>query len=158
MDVPKIYLETTMFNYYFDRDRDFHPDTVALFEQCAAGKFVPYTSTYALDELEAAPIEKYSKMIELIDRYKINVLPTSDEAISLANHYISENALPKSSFIDARHIATATIAGLNMIVSLNFKHIVREKTITLTGAINLLNGYQPIKIKSPQEVIDYEET
>ena len=38
MRVPKIYLETTMFNYYLDTDRDAHADTVKLFEEIAAGK------------------------------------------------------------------------------------------------------------------------
>jgi hypothetical protein len=28
MSVPKIYLETTVFNYYFDTERDAHEDTV----------------------------------------------------------------------------------------------------------------------------------
>ena len=35
MKVPKIYIETTLFNYYFDDDRDAHADTVTLFEECA---------------------------------------------------------------------------------------------------------------------------
>ena len=71
MRTPKIYLETTVFNYYFDEDRDAHPDTVTLFEECAARKFEPYTSLYVIDELENAPKEKRDKMISLIERYAI---------------------------------------------------------------------------------------
>ena len=36
---------------------------------------------------------------------------------------------------DASHIAVASVNALDMIVSLNFRHIVREKTIKMTGAI-----------------------
>ena len=40
----KIYMETTLFNYYFDRDRDAHADTVKLFEEIAEGKYEAFTS------------------------------------------------------------------------------------------------------------------
>jgi hypothetical protein len=52
----KAYLETTLFNYYFDEDRDAHNDTVTFFEECKKGKFEPYTSLYAINELEGAQV------------------------------------------------------------------------------------------------------
>ena len=119
----KIYPETTVFNYYFDEDRDAHADTVTLFEECAAGKFEPYTSDYVL-----------------------------------AEKYIAEGALPDGSLTDARHIAMATVGNLDIIVSLNFRHIVKEKTREITGAINTIRGYNVVKILSPMEVLDSEKT
>jgi hypothetical protein len=44
-----------------------------------------------------------------------------------------------------------------MIISLNFKHIVHDKTRILTYYINIINCYCSIAIKSPMEVIDHEE-
>jgi predicted nucleic acid-binding protein len=158
MRAPKIYLETTLFNYYFDEDRDAHADTVRLFEECAAGKFEPYTSLYVVDELEDAPSGKRDKMIALIERYNITVLAASDEADNLARRYLAEGALPQGSLADASHISCATVNDLDMIISLNFRHIVREKTVKLTGAINVLLGYRAVEINSPMEVIDDEET
>jgi predicted nucleic acid-binding protein len=158
MRTPKIYLETTLFNYYFDEDRDAHSDTVRLFEECAAGKFEPYTSLYVTDELEDAPNDKRANMLALIERYGISVLAASDEIIKLARRYISESALPEGSITDAIHIAAAVVYDLDMIISLNFRHIVKEKTIKLTGAINTLLGYKPITITSPMEVIDDEKS
>ena len=154
----KVYLETTLFNYYFDEDRDAHADTVTLFEECAASKFEPYTSLYVIDELEDAPKEKRDKMVALIERYKITVLAASDEADNLARRYIAEGALPQGSLSDASHIAAASVNALDMIISLNFRHIVKEKTIKLTGAINTLLGYRAIEINTPMEVIDDEKT
>ena len=158
MRVIKIYLETTMFNYYFDADRDAHADTVTLFDECAEGKFEPYTSDYVLEELDCASDEKRDKMIALIEKYRIAVLSASDEVKELADRYISDGALPQGSRIDAQHIAAATVAELDIIVSLNFRHIVRPKTIELTGAINKILGYNTIQILSPMEVIDSEKT
>ena len=81
--MKKIYLETTLFNYYLDEDRDAHTDTITLFEECTFSKFKPYTSLYTIKELENAPIEKRDTMLSLIERYNITVLAASDEADNL---------------------------------------------------------------------------
>jgi hypothetical protein len=52
------------------------------------------------------------------------------------------------------HIAIAAINELDMIVSMNFRHIVTRKTIRGTASINVLNGYRAIEIYSPMEVHD----
>ena len=147
-----------MFNYYFDEDRDAHADTVTLFEECATGKFEPYTSDYVIKEIEDAPSEKKEQMLGLIKRYNITVLAASDEAVNLAGRYVLEGALPQGSLTDANHIASATVNDLDMIISLNFRHIVKEKTIKRTAAINVLAGYRAMEINSPMEVIDDDKT
>ena len=97
-------------------------------------------------------------MLGLIKRYNITVLAASDEAVNLAGRYVAEGALPQGSFTDANHIASATVNDLDMIISLNFRHIVKEKTIKRTAAINVLAGYRAMEINSPMEVIDDEKT
>ena len=138
MGKKKIYLETTLFNHYFDtRTPNYHEDTIELFNACAEGMFEPYTSQYVIEELEAAPREKYDQMFDLTKQYNIMILDTSYEADDLARWYISKGALPKRSLTDARHIATASVNKLNTIVSLNLRHIVRKKTIAFTNEINI---------------------
>jgi predicted nucleic acid-binding protein len=154
----KAYIETTLFNYYFDTDRDAHADTVSFFDDCASGKFEPFTSASVIDELEDAPAEKREKMLALISQYNITILAASEEIVSLAKRYISEGALSQGSQTDARHIAAAAVNDLDMIVSLNFRHIVKEKTIRITGAINKITGYKLVEINTPMEVIDDEKT
>ena len=83
----KVYLETTMFNYYFDSDRDAHPYTVRLFEEIAAGKYEAYTSEYVVRELKAAKEDKRGKMLDLIQDYDITVLDADPEALRLADVY-----------------------------------------------------------------------
>ncbi|MDR3209676.1 MAG: PIN domain nuclease [Oscillospiraceae bacterium] len=159
MRTPKIYLETTMFNYYFDSDRDAHADTVTLFEECSAGEFEPYTSTYIVDEIEdTKDADRRGKMLALIDKSGITILAANYETDALAQKYIAEGALPPNSLMDASHIAAAAVNALDKIVSLNFRHIVRDKTIKMTGAINVLLGYNALEISSPMEVIDSEKT
>ena len=154
MEKQKVYLETTLFNYYFDVDRDAHADTVTLFEECESGKFEPYTSDYVIQEIEDAPAVKRDKMLALIRQHNITVLAASDETDNLAALYISEGALPHGSLVDASHIASASVNALDKIISLNFRHIVRDRTIKLTGTINTLLGYTVVDINSPMEVVN----
>ena len=155
MTKQKVYLETTLFNFYLDTDRgDAHVDTVRLFKEIAAGQYEAYSSDYVVDELKRAPTEKREKMLALFTEYEIKVLETADEAERLADIYISARIIPQKHRTDALHIALATVSGLDIIVSMNFQHIVKQKTAKMTGAINVLNGYRVMEIASPMEVID----
>jgi hypothetical protein len=50
------------------------------------------------------------------------------------------------------HIALATVANVDVLVSWNFKHIVRFDKIRLFNAANLQQGYKLLAIHSPREV------
>jgi predicted nucleic acid-binding protein len=145
-----------MFNYYFDIERDLHPDTVKLFEEIKAGKYQAFTSEYTIDELSRAPKEKFHKMMKLIEEYNITVFQLSDEADKLGALYQEQGILPRKSTTDACHIAIATINDIDMILSLNFEHIVRKKTVLMTGNLNTQLGYKPVDIRSPMEVVERE--
>ena len=156
MHKQKVYLETTMFNYYFDRTKNSQPATVAFFEAIGSGKFEGYTSVYTYNELDIAPEPQRTNMLNLIEKYRILVLDTSDEADLLAEKYIANNIIPKKKNIDALHIAIASVNELEIILSFNFKHINKLKTKTLIPATNLISGYREIFIAQPEEVIEHE--
>jgi hypothetical protein len=81
----------------------------------------------------------------------------SQEAIDLQQAYIQEGVVTTRSLDDALHVALATVAGCDMIVSWNFKHIVNFRRIPLFNAVNTLKGYRPISIYSPLEVVTDEK-
>jgi len=156
MKTPRIYLETTIFNFVFADDA---PEktwaTIKLFEEIKAGRYVPYASDYVIDELNKAPEPLRSDMLNLIDRYGIINLEVQEEADKLAEIYLMERVVPPSHPMDALHLAIAAVMEMDFIVSWNFKHIVKRNTILATGAINLREGYKPLGIFSPMEVIEY---
>ena len=157
---PKIYLETTIFNFPFADDApQYKSDTLKLFKEIGAGKFKVYTSGYVIRELEnTEDVEKRERMRSLIGNYEISVLPVNEEAEHLAGIYVREGIVPEKYLADAYHLAAASIAGLDFIVSLNFKHIVKRKTIIQTEVINAREGYRRIFIHTPAEVVEYEDT
>jgi predicted nucleic acid-binding protein len=157
MNRQTVYFETTMFNYYVDKTKEDNGVTVAFFEAVKRGEYEAYTSNYVIDELSKAEEPKRSKMLNLIKDYGIKVLTPSDEAERMAKVYINNRVIPEKKDYDALHIALATVNNLDLILSYNFKHINKLKTKTLIPAINLTEGYKPITITQPKEIIDYEE-
>jgi hypothetical protein len=53
---------------------------------------------------------------------------------------------------DAQHIAVATVARVDVLVSWNFRHIVNVDRIHGFNAVNLRAGYPLLEIRSPLEV------
>jgi predicted nucleic acid-binding protein len=153
----RLYLETTMFNYYFDAEREGHEDTVRLFEAIGRGEHEGYTSPYVLYELEDAPEPKRSEMLKLVRRYGIHMLETSKEAERLAAIYIEQGIVPSRFQDDSTHVACASIYGMDCILSYNFQHINRTKTKVQTGRINLEEGYGSVVICTAKEVLEDEQ-
>jgi predicted nucleic acid-binding protein len=161
--VPMAYLETTMFNYYFDTERDAHEATLELFAAISRGEYEAYTSQYVVDELSNAPEPKRSDMLALLEKYNILIIPKSDDAEKLADTYLKANGgIPSKKILDAQHIAlvaettTASSRGLDYIFSCNFHHINKDSTKDMVNRVNAETGYKPIKIINPQEVFDVD--
>jgi len=155
MKIPKVYIETSVFNFVLTDDApDRKSDALKLFNEIKSGLYEPYTSDYVLQELMRAPEPKQSQMIEMISQYDMTFLKQSDEADRLASIYVADGVVPEKYFTDAVHIAVATVNDLDFIVSFNFQHIVKRKTMTMTESINIREGYKRIGIHSPTEVIN----
>jgi hypothetical protein len=156
MRVPKIYLETTLFNFYFTDDApDKKQDTLKLFEEIRQGKYEPYASEDVVRELlDTSDSDKKIKMTQLVNDYGITLLPSSAEAEALADIYVKEGVIPLKYRTDGVHIALTAVFNLDFIISYNFKHIVKRKTIEMTELINYRAGYKKVGIYSPAEVVE----
>ena len=72
----------------------------------------------------------------------------------MAQRYIEDGVISPNHFLDAEHIAIATVEKVDIIVSWDFKHIVNVHKIRGFNSVNLKEGYQLIDIRPPMEVID----
>lgn len=94
-------------------------------------------------------------MLELVDNTDFNEVLSVDEEIDrLADKYIAEGIIPAVYRDDALHIALASVKGLDILVSWNFKHLVKHKTRVEVTGVNTLLGYKAIDICTPWEVIE----
>ena len=107
-------------------------------------------SQITLDELKSAPTEVRT----FFDSIAIaELLPATPDSRDLARAYLETKALPSKSENDALHVAIASVAKVDFIVSWNFKHLVNINRIRLFNSLNLSRGFALIDIRTPREVI-----
>jgi predicted nucleic acid-binding protein len=148
----RIYIDTSVIGGYFDDE--FNVDTRLLFDEILRGEYKLVISDLTVRELVNAP----KSVRTLLRNLKIDfeIIAVTQESIDLATHYINEKVVGQTSMDDCIHIATATIHKLDLLVSWNFKHIVNVLRIRGYNSINLRNGYSTLEIRSPKDLINYE--
>lgn len=108
-------------------------------------------SQLVLDELQSAP-QVVKQVLETIPKECIERVEANEDVEILANAYVDAGVLTENSWTDAIHVATATVARANLVLSWNFKHMVNYQRIQKFNSVNLANGYGLIDIRSPLEI------
>ena len=93
-----------------------------------------------------------------MEQYDITVLSLNSEAEQLAKMYVEQGIIPLKYQMDGIHIADAAVNDLDLIISMNFQHIVKRKTKIGTASINALSGYRAVEICTPMEVNEHDNT
>ncbi|HKK40354.1 MAG TPA: PIN domain-containing protein [Cryomorphaceae bacterium] len=153
MKKQRIYFDTSVFGGYFDEE--FQEFTRPLFDRIKKGEITIIFSTILESELELAP-EKVRNLVRKIKKDDAEFVEESNDAIELASEYLSEKVVGQTSYSDCLHIALATIIQADLLVSWNFKHIVNIQRIRGYNSINIKNGYKSLEIRSPRDIMDYE--
>jgi hypothetical protein len=156
MSIPKLYIETSPFNFYYSKGSKKEQDTRKLFDWVDKGRFEVYTSLTVIDELKRAEPEKREKMLALVHQYNMKILEENPDAKALATLYIKKEIIPAKYRIDALHISIASVNYLNCVVSFNFGHIVKLRALNMTGLLNVRRDYPQLGLFSPSEVDDYD--
>lgn len=154
MKVQRIYIDTSVFGGCFDAE--FALWSQALMEDFRHQRLLPVISDVVAAEIADAPLQVQTLYTE-IAAYAPEVVGVSPEALTLADTYQQRAILTPKFYDDGLHIALATIAEVDVLVSWNFKHIVHYQKIRLFNAVNLEAGYKPLVIYSPREVASYEQ-
>ncbi|MDR3134174.1 MAG: type II toxin-antitoxin system VapC family toxin [Prevotellaceae bacterium] len=147
-----LYLDTSVIGGYYDDE--FQQDTQRLFQTIKNGKYDVAISDLTLKELIKAPQNVKTLLHDLAIDFKEVI--ASPECVALANEYLKEKVVGQTSLEDCIHIATATVHKIDILVSWNFKHIVNIQRIRGYNAINIKNGYVILEIRSPKDLISYE--
>jgi predicted nucleic acid-binding protein len=159
MRKPKIYIETSVWNHLFADDAPKQrKDTEALFEEIAAGRYEIYVSDLVATELARTPDAALrSELLGTLDRYEPAEISLDEDVLRLAERYLETGVIPASARDDGVHIAAASVEQVDILVSLNMRHIVRVKTRQGINGMNRLEGFKDIEIATPEEVLGYGE-
>jgi predicted nucleic acid-binding protein len=146
----RVYIDTSVIGGCFDEE--FSADSQALLDLARNGDIVLIVSDLLVAELERAP-EQVKNVYAVLPVHAMERVNADEETDRLRKAYLAAGVVGPSSYDDALHVATATSARCDLIVSWNFKHIVHFDKIRGYNAVNILEGYQTIAIHSPKEVV-----
>jgi hypothetical protein len=155
MKIQRVYLDTSVLGGCFDPE--FAEWSNGLIQNIRDGLFMSLLSQVTATEVEDAPEQVQELYAELLT-LNPEIIEATERALELADAYQARNILTPKFHDDGLHIALATIAEADVLVSWNFKHIVRFDKIRLFNAVNLEYGYKPLQIYSPREVTTYGTT
>ena len=148
----RVYIENSVIGGYFDKE--FKNPTRKLFELFKKGIYVPVVSDHVFVELHnGAP----KRVVDNLGTIDCEIQAVTDEMRELSLKYMAEKIIGEQYYDDALHIAIATVLHVDILVSWNFKHIVNFNKIRLFNSVNLREGYGILDIRSPQEVIEYDD-
>ncbi|MBP1638294.1 MAG: type toxin-antitoxin system VapC family toxin [Bacteroidetes bacterium] len=150
----RIYIDTSVVGGYFDEE--FEIATKSLFKRLENKELIFVVSDLLELELKNAP-PIVRELLYQFDNECFERVVLTNEAIQLADTYVVEKVVGRTSIEDCRHIAIATINKVDVLASWNFKHIVNLDRIKGYNAINYKLGYPMIEIRSPKDLMHYEE-
>jgi len=147
--IQRVYVDTSVVGGLFDAE--FSTDTKLLFERVENGEIKIVYSEITNDELANAP-EKIKHYLQRLTAKQKEFVEITEDAVILADTYIKEKVVGKTSRADCLHIALATVNKVDVLVSWNFKHIVTVGRIRGYNSVNLKLGYQALEIRTPKEI------
>lgn len=151
---PRIYADTSVIGGCMDAE--FSIESSHFIEMVQKGKCVLLLSEITITELAKAPVAVQNILLSLPEE-AVKKVELTAEILELRNEYMKAKILGPEWLDDATHVAAATVARADAIVSWNFKHIVRLDKMKAYNQLNLMNGYGILTIISPKEVLIDED-
>jgi predicted nucleic acid-binding protein len=122
----RIYVDTSVIGGC--ADVEFAEESLRLLELARSGRLLLLVSDVVVQELRTAP-QSVMQWFKELPESAIEAVPLSEEVLQLRDAYLAAGVLGPRWMDDATHVAAATVAQADAIVSWNFKHIVRLEKI-----------------------------
>lgn len=145
----RIYMDTSVIGGCLDDE--FAADSLRLIECARTRRVVLLVSDVVARELGPAP-DAVVAVWRSLPPTAVEDVPVTDEVLTLRDAYLAAGIVGPQRRDDATHVAAATVARADAIVSWNFRHIVRLDKIKAYNQVNLLHGYGMLTILTPKEV------
>jgi hypothetical protein len=151
----KVYVETSVWGMTLpSQPRALREPSKRFLRQCRTGLFIPYISSVVLQEIARASARDADQMVVEINRLAPIELTPSEEVEQLAGEYLKAGIVPAKKRDDARHVALATVSGMEILVSWNHRHLANKRKKEFFNAVNKLAGRaRPLEICTPFEVL-----
>lgn len=119
-----------------------------LIRQVVRDEVVLIVSDLTVDELGDAPADAH-KIMDASILPRAERVPLTTETLDLAGRYVESGVVTRPRRADARHVAAATVAGADVLVSWN-RRILGWERVRRYNKVNCLMGYGPIDARDPR--------
>ena len=148
--IQRFYIDTSVIGGIFDTEFEEH--STILMEKVKLGQIKAVISEITEEEIMKAP-KQIKDFYNSIPKENIEYVEMSEDAVLIADTYIKDKVVGKTSRNDCLHIGIATVSKVDILVSWNFKHIVNIYRIRGYNSVNIKLGFPMIEIRSPKEII-----
>jgi predicted nucleic acid-binding protein len=142
----RVYADTSVFGGVFDPN--FATDSMWVFEEAARGSVTLLVSDVLVRELSAAP-EDVRKILDDSPSSAHELVLLVDQAEDLRDAYLAAKVVGPKRALDATHVAIATIARADALLSWDRRHIVGLARVQGYNRVNRSCGYQEVTIVTP---------
>lgn len=153
----RVYVETSVVSYLTSRpSRDMvtaaHQELTRQWWKDRSGDFELVISELVQEEARRGDPDASAARIKAIG--KLPIVSTSDDAVTLAEHLVSNGPIPQESAADALHIAIAAVNGIDYLLTWNCKHLANASHRNRMEAIVEGAGYACPVICTPEELME----
>ena len=154
----KVYLESSFVSYFTGRETD---DAKIAADQAHTRRWMREQaplcelriSQFVIDESMKGPRADVARREEFM-RGKEFATVDMKRVASLAKDLLKGHALPSKEVMDAFHIATASVAGMDVLLTWNCRHMANPHTLPLTKEIVRKAGFHCPEIMTPKTFLD----
>ena len=154
----KVYLESSFVSYLTGRETD---DAKIAADQAHTRRWMReqaplcelHISQFVIDESVKGPRADVARREEFI-RGKKFATADIQKVAQLAKQLLKEHALPPKEVTDAFHIATASVAGMDVLLTWNCRHMANPHSLPLTKKIVRKAGFHCPDIMTPKTFLD----
>lgn len=154
MDKIKIYLDTSVINFYFAEDA---PEKMAITKQffdqeLKKGGYEIFHPTWCF-EANTKDSDRRNKLLTFAGELQAEILEPTNEVETITEKFLKTGIIPRKVQADAIHLALAIVNRMDYILSWNFQHLVRPTTRKAVREFAILEGYKIVEITTPEEVL-----
>lgn len=154
MKKTKLYLDTSVPSFLFADDSPERREvTIQFWDVLKLGIYDVVISDVLLTEISKCERPLAQDLENRLTELVLEIVSVNEDVYSLAQKYIDEGIIPQTYQDDALHIALATSNEADALISWNFKHMVKLKTIRGVNGINKMLGFKELEILTPQSLI-----
>ena len=154
---PSVYVETTIPSYLVgwlsrnDLQVAANQELTRRWWLSRRAQFDLFVSVAVIDEASEGDPALATERLRFLSG--LPLLAITPEAHELKEMLLQERSLPRNAEVDALHIATAAVHGIEYLLTWNCKHIANAVSLPSIYAVCRDAGYEPPFVCTPQELM-----